>query len=226
MSTRTSFSLLCAVLLGCSRGELRQARTQSQDSANFRTPAPDTTDTASHYCLRGPSALRISEDSIGPFDLSARLRDLQALCPVARHTVSYGQESANPALLLPFDGLTVLAVQFKDSLVLDEPADAWRIRGANASLLGQVLLSAPWAAFRAAFGPGIVSAQNASTDVHEVHVMFCAHPRMFFDVDASPDSVAVDDTVGQWNHNLSRIPGGTKVKEVGILPRPDPTWYC
>lgn len=226
MNTRASFGLVCSLVVGCSRGEVRQIPIQSRDSSEVATLAASTTDTASLHCAGGSGTLRISEDSIGPFDLSLKLKDLEALCPAARHAVSYGQESASPALLLPFAGLTVLAVQWEDSLFLDKPADAWRVTGANASLFGQVLLNAPWVKFRDAFGPGIVSAGNASTDEHEVHVMFCAHPRMHLDVDASPDSVAVDDSLSQWNHNLSRIPGVARVRALWILPRPDPTWYC
>ncbi len=56
--------------------------------------------------------------------------------------------------------------------------------------------------------------------------MFCAHPRLLFVVDASPDSVAVDEQPGSWNHNLSRIPRLANVKEVDIFPRPMADWHC
>ncbi len=106
------------------------------------------------------------------------LKSLKAACPAAHDTVLYGYESQSPAVLFPFDGMTVLAVQHGDSLLPERPADSWSVRGSNALLLGRLPLSAPWVEVRDALGSGIVSTDNASTDQQEVTVMFCAHPRL------------------------------------------------
>src|SRR5207248_1775144 len=102
-------------------------------------------------------------------------------------------ETSNTALLFPFDGLTVLAVQHEDSLMPQRPADAWIVRGSKGLVLGQVSLSAPWVEFTVAFGAGIVDAQS---EEDQVTVMFCSHPRLLFFVAASSGSVALDDRPG------------------------------
>jgi hypothetical protein len=126
----------------------------------------------------------------------------------------------------PFDRLTAVAVQHHDSLLPEQPADAWSVSGSNGALFSRLSLSAPWAVFRDAMGPGIVSAANVSTVEHHVTVMFCAHPRLLFIVDALPDSIAVDDRPGYFNHNLSRIPAAATVLRLDIFPSAMPDWHC
>jgi len=178
------------------------------------------TDTPKGYCSLVAGPVYISEDSIGPLDLGMTMASLKATCRAAYETVVYGEESANPAVAFPFEGLTATAVQHQDSLLPQQAADAWSITGPNGLLFGRLRLSAPWVEFRDAFGPGIVSSAGGVT------VMFCAHPRLLFVVDASSDSIAIDEQPGSWNHNLSRIPRLANIKEVDIFPRPMADWSC
>jgi hypothetical protein len=174
------------------------------------------------YCqanVAGP--LRISEDSIGPLDLEAPLERLRGLCPAARDTVWYGRESASPAVFFPFSGLSVFAVQDQDSLLLEAPADGWEVRETNGLLFGQLPLTAPWVDLQRAFGPGIASRANTSTDEKVVTVMFCSHPRAFLVLRAPPESVTPGSRA-----DLSRIPSLATVVQVAIYPRPNPTWTC
>ena len=228
MITGRSTGSLCVFLLACSRGGSERVRLESlQADSVLGSPSAATTpsrsDTVRRYCSQGVGPLPISEDSIGPLELGMNIARLRAACPASRDSVVYGHETANAALLFPFDGLTVLAVQHEDSLMPQRPADAWIVRGSKGLVLGQVSLSAPWVEFTVAFGAGIVDAQS---EEDQVTVMFCSHPRLLFFVAASSGSVALDDRPGYWNHNLSRIPGVAGLKELDILPSPNPTWHC
>ncbi len=152
---------------------------------------------------------------MGPLDLSMTLSSLKAVCPAAYYSVSYGEETTNPAIVFPFEALTAVAVQHQDSLLPGRSADGWGVSGTNGLLFTRVPLTAPWTELRAAFGPGI------SDGSHGLTVMFCAHPRMLFRLDAAPDSVS-----SERPSDLSRIPGRARIKEVEILPRVNPTWQC
>jgi len=213
--TRARCALATLVLLACpGREKVADSQRQSVDAA---TAGP-----ISHYCVpRGAGPVRISEDSIGPLDLTAPLERLKALCPGSGDTVWYGGETASPAVFLPFDGLTVFAVQHQDSLVRDQPADGWEIRGTNGLLFGRLPLTASWVEFQSAFGPGIASGANVSTDEKSVTVMFCAHPRVFLVLEAPPESL----TLGR-RADLSRIPSVARIVQLAIYARPNPTWSC
>jgi len=211
-------------LMGCAGGVAALAagvfwacgdKGKPADRQNPVTNQPEPT-AVRQYCVpgaRGP--IDISEDSVGPLDLSMTLASLKALCPAAYYSVSYGEETTNPALVFPFEKLTVVAVQHQDSLLPGRSADGWGVSGTKGLLFTRVPLAAPWAEFRAAFGPGI------SDGSHGLTVMFCAHPRMLFRLDASPDSVSSERPA-----DLSRIPGSARIKELEILPRVNPTWQC
>jgi hypothetical protein len=177
---------------------------------------------ARQYCLPAAAGpIQVSEDSVGPLALGVSLGRLKAICPAAYYIVSYGEETASPALAFPFEGLTAVAVQDQDSLLLDRPADGWRVSGTNGILWGRVRLTAPWADFRDAFAPGIASGENISIGEHRVTVMFCAHPRVLLVLDASPDSVLPDRRA-----DLSRIPASARIRELDILSSSNPTWQC
>jgi len=221
--------VFCAFLYACSRGGAERDRAQSLQSDSLRVSASTTTpasssDTGRRSCSEGVGSLYISEDCIGPLHLGMTVAALKAAFPHSRDTVLYGQESVNPAVRFPLQGLTVLAVQHEDSLIPRHGADVWSVSGSDGLLLGQVPLSARWAEFRAAFGAGIVYA-DPSTNEHQVTVMFCSHPRLLFIVDASPDRVAIDDRSGFY-HDLSRIPGTATLREIEIFPSPMADWSC
>jgi hypothetical protein len=223
MTMRSSCALLLPLLVACSRHRASPGDAQRSDTMHAVSPASvleARVDTSKGYCWRVAGPVYISEDSIGPLDLGTTVASLRATCRAAYETVVYGEESTNPAVAFPFEGLTATAVQHQDSLLPRQVADAWTVTGPNGLLFGRLRLSAPWAEFRDAFGPGIVSSAGRVT------VMFCAHPRLLFVVDASTDSVALDQQPGSWNHNLSRIPRLANIKEVDIFPRPMADWSC
>ncbi len=141
--------------------------------------------------------------------------------PAARDTVRYGENETYPSLAFHFKGLTAVATQWKDSLLPSQPADLWLVLGENGLLYGRLPLTAPWAAFRDALGAGIAHGGGISIDEHKVTVMFCAHPRVFFDFDAPASSVPEGQTP-----ELSGIPNDARVKDVAFFPRPNPTWHC
>jgi len=224
MMTRASLSIACAVLACSGRdGQHAAAQSSHRDSRQHATSTviPPISDTARHYCARVSGAIRISEDSIGPLDLSKNLSGLHAICPAAHFTVDYGEETSSPAMAFPFEGLTAIAVQHEDSLLSSQPADAWGVSGDSGVLLGKVPLTARWAAFRQAFEPGIASGENISIGQNRITVMFCAHPRILLILHAPPDSVTSDRPA-----DLSRIPADARIKELDIFPRPNPTSHC
>jgi hypothetical protein len=223
---RYSCTLLFSLVLACSRPDGQQANVQStrRDSVGQQALASvsqPSADTQVPYCSQEPGALRVSEDSIGPLDLGTNLKSLRTVCPGARDTLHYGEHDAYPSLVFHFKGLTAVATQWQDSLLPSQPADVWLVLGENGLLYGRLALSAPWAVFRNAFGAGIAHGGGISIDEHKVTVMFCAHPRMFFDFDAPANSVEE----GQ-SPDLSRIPSDARLKDVAFFPRPNPTWHC
>ena len=220
MMMRGSRSLLYVLLFACSRGDANHPGVHSQQAesvggqATAGTAQP-TTDTVSQYCPKGDGGLRVSDDSIGLLDLSMNLGSLRAACLGARDTVWYGENDAYPAVMFPFDGLIAVAVQYEDSLLPNQPAERWFVRGTNGLVLGHVPLSASWAQLQRSFGAGIGEAPNALT------VMFCKYRRILFELDASPDSV----TPGR-PADLSRIPSDARIKELVIFHEINPTWSC
>src|SRR5713101_7005522 len=223
MMMRCSSTFLCSLLLACSGRDRRQANVQSthRDSVNKQAPGPVARPSAATnvpYCSQEPGTLRVSEDSIGSLDLGMNLKDLRTVCPGARDTVRYGENETYPSLAFHFKGLTAVATQWKDSLLPSQPADLWLVLGENGLLYGRLPLTAPWAAFRDALGAGIAHGGGISIDEHKVTVMFCAHPRVFFDFDAPASSVPEGQTP-----ELSGIPNDARVKDVAFFPRPNPT---
>lgn len=202
--------VIVTALWACAGGERGGRRTD--------VAARRDTETVVRYCLEGSAApVRISEDSIGSLDLGMDLRSLRRICAAAHDTIRYGENDAYPAVVFPFNGLTAVAVQYRDALRLDEPADAWVVRGGNGVLPGEVSLTASWAQFRKAYGRGL---GHAAYDVG-VTVMFCAHPRLFVHLDVPGDSVPPGLTA-----DLSRIPNDARITELSIFLKANPTWTC
>jgi len=220
---RYSCALLLSLVLACLRpdGQQTNVRSTRRDSVDQQALAsvPPSADTQVPYCSQEPGALRVSEDSIGPIDLGTNLKSLRAFCPSARDTLHYGENDAYPSLVFHFKGLTAVATQWQDSLLPNQPADVWVVLGENGLLYGRLPLSAPWAVFRDAFGAGIAHGGGFSIDEHKVTVMFCAHPRLFFDFDAPANSV-------EESSDLSRIPSDARLTDVAFFPQPNPTWHC
>src|SRR5438445_7478640 len=191
MMMRSSRALLCTLLFACSRSDVNHAGVHSREPdtvgahAAVRAIRPST-DTVRQYCPRA-GELRVSDDSVGPLELDMNLGSLRAACPGARDTVWYGENDVYPAVVFPFQGLLAVAVQYRDSVLHpNQPADRWFIRGATGLLFGRLPLTTSWAHLRDAFGAGIGDGANGLT------VMFCAHERVLFELDASPESVTPD----------------------------------
>lgn len=221
-----ALSALC-VCGACSRpnreGESRQ-RSEAPDSAASQalpsqaTARQDTVPPTRAQCApaRAGGPLRISEDSIGDWALDAALGTLRKRCPAARDTVQYGESESYAAVAFPLDGLTATAIQYRDSLDPHQPADAWGVEGTNGVLPKEVPMTASWAELRRAYGRGMVARGEVA-----LTAMFCAHERLFFTLSASPDVMDLSTS-----EDLSLVPDATRISDVGIFPRPNPTWHC
>ncbi len=132
MTMPISRTVLLALLFACSRGEGSRADPSNSDTVRAAPPASTVEargDTSKGYCSRAADPVHISEDSIGPLDLGMTIASLRAACRAAYETLVYGEESTNPAVAFPFEGLTATAVQHHDSLLPQQAADAWSITG-------------------------------------------------------------------------------------------------
>ena len=122
------------------------------------------------------------------------------------------EEHAYPAVEFHIGGLTVLASQTieADSVNLDDPADTWEVRGANAVLPMGVPLNSTWAVLRRAYGAAVVN-----TVFDEVEVTFCKFPKMSLYLDADLEALHPID-----GNELSRIPSGSKIVRILITSWP------
>jgi len=210
---------LCGACNRPSRKEESRQQSETPDSAASQAvPSQVSTqhDTAPPCARAGGSPLRISEDSIGNWGLDAALGTLRKRCLAAHETRQYSESESYAALAFPLDGLTATAVQYRDSLDPNQPADAWSVEGSNGVLPNGVPMTASWAELRRAYGRGMVARGEVS-----LTAMFCAHERVFFTLNASPDVMDVSTS-----EDLSLIPDSTRVRDIGIFPRPNPTWHC
>jgi hypothetical protein len=215
--------LTLAVLGACSRSESGRPQLESKRSAIGDTAAAVNRAAAASpsACKQGSGPLYVSESCVGPISVGMTVAALKATFPGSRDTIVYGQEDANPAVRIAFPGAVVVAGQWEDSLIPRLRTDWLTIRGSNAILFGRVLLSAPWSAFRDSLGPAIADGDNDGTNVSQVSVMFCAHPRVLLSLYTSPDSVA-----SSHPSDLSRIPANARITKVDVFTELDPTWHC
>jgi hypothetical protein len=160
-------------------------------------------------CSYSDQPLRVSRDSIGPLPVRDALVVLRALCPAARDTLEYGEESAYPAIRFPFVGVDVTGWQYSGNLQPDRPAQVWSVMGSNARLPNGVSLDATWSEISKAYGRG---AGTAST---RVTVWFCELPQFRFELDTDPDRVQ-----RIWQGDFSQVPPDTRVRRVSILMTP------
>jgi hypothetical protein len=143
----------------------------------------------------------VSKDSIGPLLMSGPIRLLRLMCPWARDTVQYGEESAHPAVVFPFPGLKVLALQDWDSLHPDQPADGWVLSGHTALLPSRVPSDASWRDLVRVYGDSIVTESGSET----LGVMFCSLPGYFFDFKASEAMTPESSSRPQISNNAVPI---------------------
>ena len=226
MTIKYAYTLLAGVVLACSRHDAKTTGAQVSKgdslgrSASSAMPSK-TADASAHYCSGDSGSFRVSEDSVGPLDLWLPLQNLRAICPAAQDTIHYGENDTYPSVVFHFHGVTAVATQWEDSLLPNKPADVWAVFGDKGLLYGRLPLAAHWAAFRDALGPrGLAHGGGFSVDEEKVTVMFCAYPRIFFDVEAPPNSVEED------SQDLSRIPSDATIRNVAFFQQPNPTWHC
>jgi hypothetical protein len=158
-----------------------------------------------------PRSFRVTDDSLDGIPLWAPLGEFVRLRPGARDTVRYGEESAYPAIVFAFEGMIVLASQYRDSIDLSKPADSWTIRGSRALLPEGITLAATVGDLRYAYGRAI-----GHDDLDGWSLMFCAHPRFFFNVDTRNADI----------QRIEEIPGVWVIVELTILPYPPAGWLC
>ncbi len=200
---RLSPPLLCAVI-ACRK----PAPDSSQASVSAASPSPGAPSRGS------PSLIAITADSVGPIALWSPLRLLRALHFGSRDTVTYGQESAYPAVSFPLGPITAVASEDRDSLELDAIPDAWAVVGQGGILPGGVPLSAPWSQLYEHYGraTGIVG-NNA--------VMFCRMPGIFLEF---PEPIAESETADSLSP--AALPPESRVTQLLIRRVLPAGWAC
>jgi hypothetical protein len=109
--------------------------------------------------------------------------------------------------------VTAVAVQFGYSMTPQLPADMWVVEGTAGFLPRGVPLDGTWGALSNAYGRAI-----GDTDFG-VTVMFCAHPRLFFDLSADlRDTGPITD--------FSLIPDSARITRVTIVRTRPGGWLC
>jgi hypothetical protein len=152
----------------------------------------------------------VTEDSVGFLPVRASFQTLRGLCPSARDTVLFYEESSPVGLSFHFGNVVVVASQTSEDLVPSEPPEFWVISGSEARLPMGMTLSSTWGQLRATYG--------ASTPRPEpgVVVKFCRYPRLLFSlrypapedwgatpIEQIPDSVHVGEV---WIDSKSYVP--------------------
>jgi hypothetical protein len=219
--------LLLLTALACSEGRravnVRQDSVQdtaSNSASNARSESlasPRQASTTAQFCVDARGPIQISEDSVGTLALDAALRQLRESCPTASDTRHYAETEDYAALVFPFPGLSATAVQWRDSLQPDMPADSWIVEGTNGVLPNGVPMTAPWAALRRAYGTGLVARGEVA-----LTAMCCAHRRLFFILRASPETMEN----GGPDPDLSLVPDSTRIRNVSIARQPELGWRC
>jgi hypothetical protein len=165
-------------------------------------------------CDRG-LPVSVSKDSVGPLPIAAPIRVLRLMCPGAKDTVQYGEESAHPAIVFPFHGLLVLALQDRDELHAEEPPDAWVLSGTTGSLPRGVPMGASWTDLVQAYGDSTSSIAGSES----VMAMFCSLPGFLFEFDGR--DAATDTSSGRPKVSPGAVPRQVLIRM--ILPA---GWKC
>ena len=197
--------LLLSAVLACRKPapDSSQASTVPAASAPSGASSPST-----------PSFVAISADSVGPIALWSPLRLLRALHFGSRDTITYGEESAYPAVSFPLGPITVVASEDRDSLDLDAFPDAWVVVGQGGVLPGGVPLSAPWSELYAHYG-------RATGIVNNNAVMFCKMPGIFFEfAELIPEGENADSL------SLAALPPESRVTQLLIRRELPAGWAC
>lgn len=155
----------------------------------------------------------LSPDSIGPLGLSEPMGRLRQLCGAARDTAIQREGGGGPlypGLILPFDSLTVIALQYGVStLDSSRAADGWIVLGARATIQRKVPLSARWSVLQPAMGVAQASARSV------LLVRFCSFPNAVLTLATDPRALVI--TGGRVD--LSSIPPDATIHHVFIMSR-------
>lgn len=168
-------------------------------------------------CAEFETSIVVSQESIGPLRLDAPLSSLRARCPSAFDSQRYGENYAYPAVTFPFRRFEVIAVQYRDTLRPDEPAEVWIVRGPGIDIPGGVSGAASWRTLTQAYGD---SALVRSTSEFGVTVMFCAIPGYLIKLDQRLTRIT-----GVISRDVSWIDDDAKIKEIMLIPGL-PGWSC
>ena len=161
-------------------------------------------------------SVRITEDAIGALQLDLPLGSVLRECPTATDTSLVGQDRSgrarrHPGLALKLKDLTVMAVQYTDTVLRPElPADGWLVAGSAGVLPAGLRLTAPWKLLNGRYGPA--QASNRGLLV----VRFCSLPRIIMTFDLDPDGLMrVGSPV-----NLENVPPEATIHHILILSKP------
>ncbi len=134
--------------------------------------------------------LRISNDSVGRMTALQPIGTLRRLCPMTKDTslsivAANGRSLRYPGLNISHDGVTILALQYMDSVLhSDRPVDGWIISGNGGIIVGGTRpLDMSWSEMYAFYGLAQVSVGN------DVTVRFCSLPNMVFTLNVEPTAV-------------------------------------
>ncbi len=113
-----ALAILCGLTLGCSGREPKHVVLQSSqpDTHSVRGAGPmdaRRSDGVRQYCARSTGTIRVSEDSVGPFELWTPLRALRNICPSADDTIVYDTETSTPASHSIFRGSQLWPFSFR-----------------------------------------------------------------------------------------------------------------
>ncbi len=151
-------------------------------------------------------SVQVSSRAVASLLVTDPIAALRQKCPASRDTSYVGESDAYPALLLPFRGGIVLAVQFADSLSASRRPDLWVLSGAGIILPGGLRLSSGWRAIRQAYG---AARGMPGTTLDIADFEFCSMPGLILEVAVPPEADSLADPASPGT-----MPDATKVLRV------------
>jgi len=158
--------------------------------------------------------LVITADSIGILDLKRSLAELWRLCPSARDTLFFGEESTSPAVVFHLGGVVAVGMQpfeqLRHSLNPAVPVEVWVVSGSRAKLPSGLSLASHWHELHQALGSGIADLMSS-----HVSVEFCSLPRVQFELRMLAREAPLG---GDIREDLSFIPDRTALRRIWVYP--------
>jgi hypothetical protein len=190
----------------------------SSASACRPTPAAQA---PAHCASIANATLAVSEQGFGGLSFDSSLGSLKHQCPAARDTILYGYEGHAVALLLSFEGASLLAYQsYRDTLDPRQPGDFWSISGDSVRLPRGLTLKSSWAAFRSAYGArGAIAADSPNNDTEWVSFAFCSMPHLTFEFPLPAAGAITDPDNGDISPDS--VPPHPHITSVGLDREPE-----